>query len=291
MKRRVIAAAVLLLSPGQVAAAPPQRIMSLKVCTDELLLDLVPASRIVSITFLSHEAASLKVWPRGAHIPANHNTAEEILAVHPDLILTDTFTSPALKLLLAKAGAHILEVPPAENFDQIRAVVRLVARAVGEEKKGEALIARMDASLAYLKAHRPARAPTVAEWGQGGYVPGRGGLFDALLAAAGARNVEMRRFGYYDVEALLAARPDFLVYGDTYAGTASLRADQDLHPALLSRYKDRRITYRALYGCGVPESVEGARQIQEGIRRTISTSRIKGATRRPVSAEAKARPP
>jgi hypothetical protein len=100
-------------------------------------------------------------------------------------------------------------------------------------------------------------------------VPGAGGLFDTLLTAAGARNVERRSFGYYDVEALLAAGPDFLVYGDTYAGTASLRADQDLHPALVARYKDRRITYRGLYGCGVPQAVEGARQIQDGIRKAM----------------------
>ena len=169
MKRRIIAAVVLILS-GEGAAAPPsharpERIMSLKVCTDELLLDLVPTSRIASITFLSREPASLRVWPQGARIPVNHNTAEEILAVHPDLILTDTFTPPALKPLLAKTGARVVEVPPAENFAQIRANVRLVARAVGEEKKGEVLIARMDSELAELKAHRSRGAPSVAEWG------------------------------------------------------------------------------------------------------------------------------
>lgn len=279
MKSGMAAAALLVLFMGPGAAAPssdakpgdakPGRIMSLKVCTDELLLDLAPPSRIASITFLSREKASLAVWPQGARIPVNHNTAEEILAVHPDLILTDTFTPPALKPLLARTGAKIVEVPPAEDFAQIRANVRLIARAVGEEKKGEALIARMDTELDDLKAHRPARAPTVAEWGQGGYVPGTGGLFDALLTAAGARNVERRSFGYYDVESLLAAKPDFLVYGDTYAGMASLRRDQDMHPALLARYRGRRITYRGLYGCGVPEAVDGARQIQDGIRRVM----------------------
>lgn len=268
-----VCAAVVILSLVQAAAAPrsaqhaPHRIMSLKVCTDELLLDLAPSARIASITFLSREKASLAVWPQGARIPVNHNTAEEVLALHPDLILTDTFTPPALKPLLAKTGARIVEVPPAENFDQIRTNVRLVARAVGEEKNGEMLIARMDDELRALKAHRPKMMPTVAAWGEGGYVPGTGGLFDALLKAAGARNVETRSFGYYDVETLLAANPDFLVYGDTYAGTRSLRADQDMHPALLAHYKGRRITYRGLYGCGVPEAVEGARQIQDGIRK------------------------
>jgi iron complex transport system substrate-binding protein len=269
MKRGIFAAVVLLCVMGQVAAAsPPQRIMSLKVCTDELLLDLVPSSRIASITFLSREKAALKVWPQAAGIPVNHGTAEEILKLHPDLILTDPFMAPSLRPLLAKSGVRIVEVQPAENFEQIRSTVRLVARAVGEKARGEVLIARMDAELRELAAHRPGRVLTVAGWGGGGYVPGAGGLFDVLLTAAGARNVERGSFGYYDVEALIAANPDALVYGDTYSGTTSLRADQDLHPALLKRYAGRRISYASLYGCGVPESAAVARQLQDALRAT-----------------------
>ena len=260
-----IAAAVLIAISGQAAASPPQHIMSLKVCTDELLLDLVPPSRIASVTFLSREKAGLKFWPQAAAIPVNHGTAEEILTTHPDLILTDPFMAPSLRPLLAKTGARIVEVPPAENFDQIRAVTRMVAKAVGEEERGETLIARMDADLAALAAQRPQKPLTVAEWGGGGYVPGTGGLFDAMLTAAGARNVERGAFGYYDVESLIAANPDVLVYGDTYGGTTSLRTGQDRHPALLKRYVGKRITYSALYGCGVPQSAHIARELQDAL--------------------------
>jgi iron complex transport system substrate-binding protein len=239
--------------------------MSLKVCTDELLLDLVPPQRIASVTFLSREKASLAWWPQGARVPVNHNTAEEILATQPDLILTDSFTAPGLKDMLAKSGARVVEVPPAQTWDQIRAVTRQVAKAVGEEARGEALVAKMNTTLRDVDTHRPRRPLTVAEWGGGGYVPGTGGLFDTLLTTAGARNVERGSFAYYDVETLLAKKPDALVYGDAYAGTTSLRADQDLHPALLARYAGRRIPYPALYGCGVPESAEVARHLQDAL--------------------------
>src|ERR1700759_1315080 len=174
MKGIAFAAVVLLLSSGAAAAAPHSndgaplraaRIMSLKVCTDELLLDLVPASRIASVTFLSREKASLRQWPQAASIPVNHNTAEEILATHPDLILTDPFIAPSLRPLLAKTGARVVEVPPAENFDDIRADVRLVAKAVGEQARGEALVAHMDAGLRELAVRRPHHVLTVADWG------------------------------------------------------------------------------------------------------------------------------
>ncbi len=262
-----IAAAVLFAMTGQAAAATPQRIMSLKVCTDALLLDLVPPSRIASITFLSREKTALKYWPRAADIAVNHNSAEEILAARPDLILTDSFTAPSLRPLLAKTGAKVVEVPPAETFDQIRAVTRLVAKAVGEEARGEALIAQMDADLRVVAAHRPKRILTVAGWGGGGYVPGTGGLFDAMLTAAGARNIERGPFGYYDVETLIARNPDALVYGDSYGGSASLRDDQNLHPALMRRYAGRRVSYNSLYGCGVPQTARVTRQLQDALLR------------------------
>ncbi len=80
-----------------------------------------------------------------------------------------------------------------------------------------------------------------------------------MLTAAGARNVEQGSFGYYDVESLIAASPDALIYGDDYDGTTSLRADQDQHPALMKRYAGTRISYpAALYGCGVPQSADAA---------------------------------
>jgi iron complex transport system substrate-binding protein len=267
-----IATAALLFLTLQAAATPfpkPQRIMSLKICTDELLLDLVPTSRIASVTFLSREKAALRQWPQAAHVAVNHGSAEEILAAKPDLILTDSFTAPSLRPLLAKSGAKIVEIPPAENFDQIRAVTRQVAAAVGEVARGEQLIATMDAELRQIAAHRPAKPVTVAEWGGGGYVPGTGGLFDAMLTAAGARNIERGSFGYYDVETLIAKNPDLLVYGDTYGGTASLRDDQNLHPALLKRYAGRRISYAALYDCGVPEAAKATRQLQRAIAAAV----------------------
>lgn len=266
---RRFAAAVLLVIATQAAAAPahdkPMRIMSLKICTDALLMDLVPPSRIASVTFLARERAALKWWPQAARIAINHNSAEEILAAHPDLIVTDTFTAPAMRPILAKSGARVVEVPPAETFDQIRADIRQVAAAVGEPARGAALIARMDADLAQLKAHRPTHPISVAAWGGGGYVPGQGGLFGTVLAAVGARNIEQGAFAYYDVETLMAKNPDALVYGETYAGTVSLRDDQNLHPALMRRYAKRRVGYDTLYGCGLPETAKSALALQAAL--------------------------
>lgn len=271
MRHGTCVAAALLLMVGQGAAAQPkpQKIMSLKICTDELLLDLVAPERIASVTFMSQEPAALRHWPQGAKVNANYGSAEEILATKPDLILTDPYMAPSLRRLLAKTGAKIIEVPPAEDFDQIRATTRMVAKALGEEARGEQLIAQMDADLAAVAANRPAKPIRVAEWGNGGYVPGAGGLLGTMLKAAGAVSIENGAMAYYDVEALIAAKPDLLVYGDTYRGMATLRSDQDNHPALMKRYASRRISYASLYGCGVPRTARITRQLQADMLKAV----------------------
>jgi iron complex transport system substrate-binding protein len=250
---------------GHAIAAPnPHRIVSLKICTDELLMDLAPTSHIASISYLSREKAALRLWPQAAQIPVNHNTPEEVLALKPDLILTDPYISDAMRGLLAKSGARIVEVPDAENFDQIRAVTRQVGAAVGEPKRAESLIAQMDATLKDAAAHRPATPSKVIGWGGGGFLPGKQSLFDAVLAASGARNIAAR--DYADVEGLVAARPDVLAYGDDYIDAPSLRDNQNDHPLLLKFFAHRRVVYpSALLDCGVPQTAEAVRTLQSAL--------------------------
>jgi iron complex transport system substrate-binding protein len=262
--KRAVGAAMILLAIGKpVIAAPPHRIMSLKLCTDELLMDLVPPQRIASISYLSQESAALKIWPAASKIPVNHNTAEEVLAVHPDLVLTDNFTTPSMLAMLAKSGAKVVEVPDAQSFAQIRAVTRTVGDAVGARPRAEALIAQMDATLRQLAATAPKQAIRVMGWGGSGFAPGRGSLFDTILNAAGGHNITADSFnngsGYYDMEDMIAARPDILATGDDYRDTPSLRTDQDDHPLLLKLFAGRRIVYpSSLYVCGLPQSAAAA---------------------------------
>lgn len=279
MKPAVGAAVAVLLGMGQAMAAPaglspgvhkPQRIMSLTVCTDELLMDLAPLSRITSVSYLSQEKAALKLWPQAARLPVNHNSAEEILAEKPDLVLTLTYASTGLGPLLEKSGIRMLEVPEAENFDQIRTITRMVGDAIGERVRADQLIANMDSTLRKLAAQKPKQVIRVAGWGEGGLMPGSDTLFGTALAAAGGRNITPQG-GYYDVESLVAARPDILAFADHYLDMPSLRRDQNDHPLLMRFFAGRRIVYPALYfGCGTPESAAAAARLRDALREAMT---------------------
>ncbi len=265
MKHWIGAAFVLSALCGQAMAAPPLRVMSLNICTDQLLLALAPEKSIASLTFMAREQGPLKLWPQAKRIPVNYGSAEEVLVAHPDLVLAGPFLPPLTQKLLARSGAKLVEVPLAENFEQIRSVTRLVARALGAEARGEALIARMDADLRETAAHRPAKPIRVAEWGNGGHVPGGFGLFGMLLRTAGAQSIAGG--DGYDVEALVAERPQALLYSDAYRGLPSLRDDQDNHPALTGWLP--HIYYSSFYGCGVPQLAAAALQLQRDLQQAV----------------------
>jgi iron complex transport system substrate-binding protein len=249
-------------APAMPATPGPQHVMSLSLCTDALLLELLPLNRIASVTYLSRSPSDSFLWAEAAKVPINYGTAEEVFAQKPDFVLAGTYTTPSTRALLKKVGIPMLEVPPANNFDAIRAATRSVAHALGEDARAEEFIARMDATLKELDSARPQRTMRVAAWNGGGSVPGRGTLFDAILTAAGGVNVasqEGLNDGSFDIEQLLQARPDVLAYGSDTSSTPSLHTDEALHPLVLKLWAGKRISYpSALYSCGLVQSAEAA---------------------------------
>jgi iron complex transport system substrate-binding protein len=260
------------LAGGAAAAseAKPMHVMSLNLCTDGLILDLLPAERITSVTYLARSASNSFRSSEAARVPINYGTGEEALVEKPDLVLAGSYTTTATRAILKRLGVAVLEVPPANSFDDIRAVTRRVGQALGEEQKAELLIAKMDATLNRLATGKPSGVIRVSGWNGGGSIPGKGTLFDAILTAAGGVNIASSlpdtRSGSFDIEELLMARPDVLAYGADSNGTPALRTDADQHPLILKLFGNRRVKYpEVLYSCGVPEIADATVEFRSNL--------------------------
>jgi len=256
------------------AADPgPQHVMSLSMCTDDLLLELLPPERIASVTYYSRDPSNSYQWPQAAKVRVNWGTVEEVLAQKPDLVLAGTYTTPAARSLLKKLGWPLLEVAPAADFDQIRAVTRQVAHALERDAAGESLIAKMDSTLQELAASKPRQIIRVAAWGEGGSIPGKGTLFDAILEAAGGVNVAATldgRYTSFEVEQLIAARPDVLAYASDIGDTPGRNTEVAQHPLIRKLYSGRTVTYPgALYSCGVVESADAAAALRSSLLQAV----------------------
>jgi iron complex transport system substrate-binding protein len=266
-----LGALALLTAPAQAQnAVKPQRIVSMNQCTDLLLLQLAPKSRIASISFLAHDAAWAIAPGLDAGVPINHGAVEDLIAAKPDLILTGPYGATAVRLMAKRINIPVVEIEEANDFGQIRAVVRKMGAAVGEPERAEALLAAMDAKLATLAARRPAYTVTVAAWSGGDYVSGRGTLTNTIIETAGAVNIAAKlpdaRTSTFGIEELLAARPDALLYAGGRREKPSLRTAQTQLNVLRDTYRDRMLDYPSpLYACGLPQAAQAATDLRAAL--------------------------
>lgn len=251
-----VLAGALLCAP---AVARPLRVMSINQCTDQYALLLLPRERITSVSWLARDRQGSQVAALARRVPINRGTAEEVARQKPDLILAGPYTTPATRALLRRLGYRLIEVDDATDFATIRATTRRLAAALGVKPRGEALIARMNATLARL-GRAPKQRVRVAAWDGAGFGARPGSLYAALLEAAGASNVAAGAAGA-NVEALLAARPHVLVRGG--AGGHDLNGDATRHPVVRWTWAGRTVTVAsAAYACGTPMSVEAAAKLR-----------------------------
>jgi iron complex transport system substrate-binding protein len=262
VRRLLFAALALALVPGAATAAP-QRIMSANGCTDLLLLQLVPRSRIASVTYRAKDAVR-GIAPGAADgVATNDGRPEEVVRDRPDLLVAGRFTTARTKAFARRAGVPVLELDDAANFDDVRRNIRALGEAVGEPVRAEALVARMDRALASLDRGRPDRPRAVAAWSGGGIVLGRDTLADAIIRAAGAANVAAGQpalaFGDFDLEMLLRARPDALLQTDPRYTEPTLQREHGRHRLVRRLYRDRVVILpEGVINCGLPQSAEAA---------------------------------
>jgi iron complex transport system substrate-binding protein len=260
----VLLPALLSAMPGIASAEPPRRIVSLNLCTDQLLMALVPADRIASITWLSRSEGDPALLPMARVLPVNHGSAEEVLALRPDLVIAGRFTTGTTRALLRKIGVPLLEVDSVSDWEGVRRTTREVAAAVGAAARGEDLLRQMDAQLAQLARQRPALPLRAIGWaGAGDDVPGRDTMFNTILESAGGINLAAQAgTGSFDLEQVLRARPQVLLQGAAYGSKPALRNQVAHHRVLRSLPGLAIIEYpEAVYGCGVPRAAQLALEL------------------------------
>ena len=237
-------------------AAPPSRIVSLNLCTDQILVDLVPRERIAAVTTLAGDASVSAVPERFAGIDATRGSAEDVLARDPDLIIAGAYTTAATVDLLRRLGRRVVVVALPDNIAGVRAVIGEIADAVGEAAAGARLVARMDERIARVRASTTGPTPAALVYQINNYTAGRGTIVDEALEIAGFRNAisTVRSFanGQTALESIIAAPPDVMILASEPGDAATTAADNLRHPALarlLARVPHRVLPW-PLWLCG-----------------------------------------
>ncbi|MGT2513985.1 ABC transporter substrate-binding protein [Sphingomonas panni] len=256
--------ALLLAAPALVSAAPRlPRIVSINPCVDAVLARVADPKQIVGISHYSQDARATSVplgWAN--RFKATSGTAEEVVALRPDMVLAGPHVEPATIAALKRLRIRLVQYPVAESVPESMAQVREIAAATGHPDRGNVLAARIAAAAAPSSA-RPVGALV---WQGNGLVPGSGTLTDDLLKRAGFRNMSaaygLKQWDVLPLEYLVADPPRVLL------STAPEGVQDDRmtgHPAV--RRLAKHITVAAyptrLMNCGGPTIIAAMARLRQ----------------------------
>ena len=224
-------------------------IVSLNPCTDAILAEVADPAQILAISHYSQAERSTSMDIAAARrFRATGGTAEEVVALAPDLVVGSSFMNPATRSALERLGMRVETFGIASTVADSLAQVRQLAALAGHPARGEALVARIEAAVS-----RPAGPPIEAAlWQGGGIVPGRNTLIAELMTRAGLASYSARRGmaqgDYLALETILADPPELLLVAGDMAGQR--------HP-VLARLSDTSIAAfdPALTYCGGPSII------------------------------------
>lgn len=270
MKRFVALIALALAGCGQAQPATSGGIVSTNPCADQLLIALAPPGRIAAISHYSQEAGEssipLDVARRFRGIAG---TAEEVMALKPDLVLASSFTPADTLAAYRRLGLKVLLLDSPTTIASSRAQIRQVAAALGRPVAGATLIARIDGAVA-AATPRDAARPSALLFISGNLANGGPTLLGEMLARAGFGDggsaFGLTQSTPLPIERVLAHPPRVILDPDPGGRTASLRRE------ILGKAGDRVIEARfprALINCGGPTIADAMTRLA-AIRATVA---------------------
>jgi len=266
------------LAGGVASARALPRAISLNPCLDAVLVHVADRAQVVALSHYARDPQQSGIARLALTYPVTYESAEEVIALRPDVVLTAAHSSPATRAALTRLGirAELFKVPNSWAENQVQ--IRRIAQAVGHPDRGEALIARVEAAMA-RSAPRPGTRPiTALVFQPNGFAAGHGTLVDEMMRRAGFVNVAQRyglkKWGNVSLERLLDDPPEVLLAGQA-APNAATWAERILnHPALASvapRMTRAVFPERLLY-CGGPGLVDTVAALAAARRQVLGAA-------------------
>jgi iron complex transport system substrate-binding protein len=253
--------------PAAKAPAAPRRIVSINLCADQLVLALADRDQIAGLTRNATDAEMSGEAAAARGLPLLSNSAEQILAIEPDLIVGMPASRSTALAALPQKNYPLLDLNTANTLDEIYTSIRQTAGAVGHPERGDALIARMQSELAGLP--KPGKGRVAAYYQRRGYMTGTGTLIDELMARVGLVNLAGKLgkppLSQLSIEEMVAAQPDYLIVESATDIVTDQGSEMLHHPAI----KDipRISVPQAWTVCGSPAYTQAARSMAEQIMR------------------------
>ncbi len=277
-----LGAIALIAGCARAPAAPAPRlhplIVSLNPCSDAVLAEVADRGQIAAISSYSQDPRATSMDLRLARsFAATGGTAEEVVALHPDVVIAASFLPVATRSAFARLGLRVETLGIANDVPASLAQVRQIATWAGHPERGEALVRRIELALAAAAPPQGSSPIPAVLWEQGGMVPGADTLVSDLLRRTGFANFAaeqgMRQADRLPLEMMIAQPPRVIL------SAGDPRADGDRllqHPALAGLKQTMRAHFDpVLTYCGGPTIIRAVGRLAE-VRRNLTPRPLAG---------------
>ncbi|MET0527565.1 MAG: ABC transporter substrate-binding protein [Microvirga sp.] len=260
----MLGVASLLSTVAAQAQGRPQRIVSLNLCTDQMLLALADREQIASLSPLIRDASISFMAEKAGGLPVNDGSAETILFSGADLVLTGTYTRQNQAALLRGQGLNVLALGPWTSLAEGREQIRTIAKAIGHPERGEALVQEIDAALERTKGIAKSKS-SVLIYDRGGWVLPAASPTNELLVHMGLvphhEALGLPHGGMARLETIVTTPPDFLLVDEAAGRMVDNGTALFVHPALVRAVPpERRIVLPSKFticdGPSTPAAIE-----------------------------------
>lgn len=248
-------------------AAPPERVVSMNLCTDQLAMLLAAPGQLLSVSYIAQDPQSSAMPKEAARYTTNHGLAEEIVRMKPDLVLAGAYSTPATVAMLRRLNIPVVTFDPDSDFDSLRANMRKMGEVLGRAPEAETMVTAFDRDLSQL-IDAPTTRPRAALYYANGYTSGDHSLAGHIMDAAGLTNIAaeagLSGGGLLSLEQLVLANPDLLIRGTRFSGSS--RSEDILsHPALSEIAKNAGQTTFAGqdWVCGTPHVLRAIAKLRD----------------------------
>lgn len=254
------------MGPARAQPSDLPRVVSMNLCTDQLVLLLADPEQILSLSRLATDERSSSLAKQAEAYPRNSGNAEEIFLAAPDVLLAGRYSDKATLSMLGTMGLRIEQFEITKSLDQIPDQIRQMGAILRQQDRAEQLATDVERTLASFKPLAP-DAPVAAFYYPNGYSLGEGTLGSDIVTTAGFRNLTkelgMSGGGRLHLEQLVLEAPDILISAPRYPG-GSRSEDIMFHPAIAQYAEDQKLFFSSSdWVCGTPITLRAVREVAQ----------------------------
>ncbi|MEK7992049.1 MAG: ABC transporter substrate-binding protein [Thiotrichaceae bacterium] len=239
-----------------------QKIISLNLCSDILLLQLADESQQLSITFLINGMRPHISIPKTVQF--NRGLLEEITSFQADVILAHTFTSSLTLQRLEQLGWSVVKLKAAQTIEDIYRNITQVGKAIQRQHKALQIVENMKMAVQRITQLNQQK---ILVFHPNGFAVGQNTLVGNMLSHLNLHNITEEMgivfWGKVGLEKILQYQPEFIILSTSLLTKPAL-ATTLLQHAVLQKRPHIEVANN-LWQCGNPLILKAMQHIIQQI--------------------------